>query len=132
MKINKITIAILLIIIISGVIVLAKNITRISRVSNNDNIIQTDEITIVKLSSLQNGDYSPKDIKVKLGTKVRIEADTNTLQGPMGKLIIDGYDLSKEISPSNNVLEFVADKSGKFRIHCENNMGNGTLIVYEK
>lgn len=123
MKINKIVVAIISMIVVSGIVFW---------INKDTNLVQSDELTTVKLSVLQNGDYTPKSIKVKLGTKVRIEADANTLVGPMGKLIIDGYDLSKEISPSSNVLEFVADKSGKFRIHCENNMGNGTLIVYER
>lgn len=129
MKINRIFIAILLVVAISGVAIWLKTNPDRSNAINTDNITQSEGLTTVKLSSLQNGDYTPKNIKVKLGTKVKIEADANTLTGPMGRLIIDGYDLSKDITPDSNVLEFVADKSGQFRMHCANNMGNGILTV---
>lgn len=84
---------------------------------------------IVKLSSLPNGDYTPKEIKVKLGTKVRIEGNPKTLVGGMDTLIIDGYGLSKKISENDYVLEFTANSTGEFKVHCANGMGNGKLIV---
>lgn len=88
-----------------------------------------DDVKVVRLTSSAKGEYSPKTIKVKAGTKVRIEADPNTLTGSMGTLIIDDLNLSKEITPDSNVLEFIADRKGKYRMHCANSMGNGTLIV---
>lgn len=82
-----------------------------------------------KLSVSPEYIYSPQVMKVQAGTKVRIEGDPNTLSGSMDTLIIDGYELSKKITATDNVLEFVADKKGTFSVHCANGMGDGTLIV---
>ncbi len=97
--------------------------------SNQAQIISTDDLTIIKLTSLRNGNYTPQLVRVKLGTKIRIEGDPESLSGPMDTVIVDGYGVSKKIFPGDNILEFVANKSGQFLMHCANGMGNGTLIV---
>ena len=61
--------------------------------------------------------------------RVRIEADTETLTGGMDTVIIDGYNVRKVIAPWDDVIEFVADKTGTFKMYCANGMGNGKLIV---
>jgi plastocyanin domain-containing protein len=73
--------------------------------------------------------YSPAEIRVKQGTKVRIVADPTTLTGCMTTVNIDGYGISKYIGAGDNVIEFTADKAGTFPIHCNMGMGNGRLIV---
>lgn len=83
----------------------------------------------IKLSSAPSGAYMPKEIRVKAGTKVRIEGDTETLTGGMDTVIIDGYNIRKVIAPGDNMMEFVADKTGTFKMYCANGMGNGKLIV---
>lgn len=83
----------------------------------------------IKLASSSSGVYMPKEIRVKLGSKVRIEGDLETLVGGMDTVIIDGYGIRKTIAPSDNIIEFVADKKGTFKMYCANGMGNGKLIV---
>lgn len=83
----------------------------------------------IKLTSNQNGEYSPKEIRVKLGSTVRIEGDEKTLVGGMDTIIIDGYGLKKKVVPGDNVLEFTADKVGEFSLHCANGMGYGKFVV---
>jgi len=73
--------------------------------------------------------YTPAEIRVKQGTKVRIEGDPNTLVGCMSTVNIDGYGISKYIQNGDNVIEFTADQAGTFPIHCNMGMGNGKLIV---
>ena len=73
--------------------------------------------------------YTPAEIRVKQGTKVRIIADPSTLTGCMTTVNIDGYGISKYIKVGDNVIEFTADKAGTFPIHCNMGMGNGKLIV---
>lgn len=90
---------------------------------------QLNQEEIIKLSSAPSGAYTPREIRVKTGTRVRIEGDTNTLVDGMDTVIIDGYNIRKVISPGNNTIEFVADKTGTFKIYCANGMGNGKLIV---
>lgn len=73
--------------------------------------------------------YTPKEIRVKQGTKVRIEGDPNTLRGCMLVVNIEGYDISKPIRTGDNVIEFTADKIGTFPIYCNMGLGNGKLVV---
>ena len=73
--------------------------------------------------------YTPGEIRVKQGTNVRIEGDPGTLIGCMSTVNIDGYGISKYIRPGDNVIEFTADTTGTFPIHCNMGMGNGRLVV---
>lgn len=97
--------------------------------NDQSKIVQTSGLTTIKLSALPNGTYSPQIVKVKSGTKVRIEGDPKTLSGGMDTVIIDDLNINQKISKENYVIEFVASKTGKFRMRCANNMGNGALIV---
>lgn len=97
--------------------------------SESNKKTQSNQIESVKLSSTPEGKYVPKEIKVKKGTKVKIEGDLETLVGGMDTVIIDEYNIRKLIATGDNIVEFVADKSGTFRIYCANGMGNGKLIV---
>jgi plastocyanin len=73
--------------------------------------------------------YTPAEIRVKQGMKVRIEGDPATLTGCMSTVNIDGYGISKHITAGDNVITFTADTAGTFPIHCNMGMGNGRLIV---
>ena len=76
------------------------------------------------------GQYDPAEIRVKQGTKVRIEGDPVTLSGCMAVVNIAGdYGISKLITPGDNVIEFTADKTGTFPMYCDMGIGNGKLIV---
>jgi len=86
------------------------------------------QVRTVKLS--YNGvQYSPAEIRVKQGTRVRIEGDPATLRGCMLVVNIGGYDVSKAIRAGDNVIEFTADRAGTFPISCNRGIGDGTLIV---
>lgn len=97
--------------------------------SGSAGVEQVGDVAVIKLSSLPNGNYTTQKFEVKQGTKIRIEGDPTTLVSTMSKVIVDGYEVSKDIAPGDNILEFVADKTGKFRIHCANGMGNAFLTV---
>jgi heme/copper-type cytochrome/quinol oxidase subunit 2 len=100
-----------------------------SAASGSEAVQQSGDVAVIKLSSLPNGNYTNQKFEVKRGTKVRIEGDSSTLVGSMSQVIVDDYEVSKDITPGDNILEFVADKPGKFRIHCANGMGNAMLTV---
>jgi plastocyanin domain-containing protein len=128
MKINKIVILGVIIILVVGFFIM-KQPNNKSDSSDQSKIVQTSGLTTIKLSALPNGTYSPQLIKVKSGTKVRIEGDPKTLSGGMDTVIIDDLNINQKISKENYIVEFVAGKTGKFRMRCANNMGNGALIV---
>ncbi|KKQ53462.1 MAG: hypothetical protein US70_C0003G0005 [Parcubacteria group bacterium GW2011_GWD2_38_11] len=108
-----------------GFILKRKNMTQ----SKSSATVQTGKAGNIKLSADPSGAYNPKEIRVKAGTKVKIEGDQETLTGGMNTVIIDGYNIQKVIAPGDNVIEFVADKKGTFKMYCANGMGNGKLIV---
>lgn len=123
---KNIGIAVLIIAVVVGII----SYTKInSTAGRNQAVEQVRDTAVIKLSSLPNGNYTNQKFEVKQGTKVRIEGDPTTLVGSMSKVIVDGYEVSKDIAEGDNVLEFVADKQGKFRIRCANGMGNAFLTV---
>lgn len=78
------------------------------------------------------GFYQPNEIRVRVGDKVRIEAIPDTFVGCMSTFIIDGYGISKYITSKDYMVEFVADKSGTFNMHCPMGMGAGKLIVEDE
>lgn len=124
---KKIGIVVIVIAVVAGVIWYSKSTS--SATSTSGSVQQVGDTTVIKLSSLPNGNYTTQKFEVKKGNKVRIEGDPTTLVGSMSKVVVDGYEVSKDITVDDNVLEFVADKTGKFRIHCANGMGNGFLTV---
>ncbi len=76
------------------------------------------------------GQYDPAVIRVKQGTTIRIEGDPKTLSGCMAVVNIGGdYRISKLISREDNVIEFIADKTGTFPMYCDMGIGNGKLLV---
>ena len=60
--------------------------------------------------------YAPSQLRVNAGDTVTIELiSTDAVHG----LYIDGYDVSMEADPGQNVtLTFVADRPGSFRFRC--------------
>ena len=128
MKSNKVVIAGVILILVVGFFIVAKP-SKKTDLNDQSKILQTAGLTTIKLSALPSGTYSPQIVKVKLGTKVRIEGDPKTLSGGMDTVIIDDLNINQKISKENNIIEFTTAKTGKIRMRCANNMGNGTLIV---
>jgi len=124
-KTTTIIITLVVVSLLVGGVIIWKN----SNSQSDKKITQSNGLTVVKLSASRMGVYDPKIIKVKVGTKLRIEGDPESLAGSMDTMIVDGYELSKKVEPGDNVLEFIADKAGTYKVHCANGMGNGTLIV---
>ncbi|MEW5955956.1 MAG: cupredoxin domain-containing protein [Candidatus Micrarchaeota archaeon] len=86
------------------------------------------EAKTVRLA-VKGGYYDPRTITVSKGTRLRIEADPNTFRGCMTTILFPDFGVSKRITPSDNVVEFVADKTGSFPFSCPMGMGQGTLVV---
>lgn len=85
--------------------------------------------TVTVRLSFRNGVYDPQVIRVKTGSRVRIEGDPNTLVGCMSVVTIPDFGISKLISQGDNVIEFVADKPGDHKMSCTMGMGNGVIRV---
>lgn len=108
------------------------NMNQMKNAPENNTPVIGDETPIegpIKLSVNKDFEYEPRQINVKLGSDVRIEADTTTLVEGMDTVIIEGYGIRKLIAPNDNIIEFKADKPGTYNIYCGNGMGNGKLVV---
>lgn len=81
-----------------------------------DTVTQTGEVKEFNIKAFRFG-YTPDEIVVNKGDKIKISIDnTDTLHGMrIPELGISG----------NNVVEFVADKSGEFIWYCNNMCGTG-------
>lgn len=86
----------------------------------------SDSVQEIILGRGSDGHYSPQEIRVKVGTKLRIAADGNSLVGCMRAVIIQNYG---SLTAGETPLEFVADKPGTFRISCPMGMITGQLVV---
>jgi len=95
------------------------------------NVIGTNgEVQNVKLY-VENGDYVLEPSELKKDVLVRLEADMSKLQGCSRAIVIPAFGVSKSLSSSDNIIEFVPDKAGTFNIACSMNMYLGTFEVLE-
>lgn len=79
-----------------------------------------------------SGEYEPNEIRVRVGDTVRIVADASTFTGCMSTLVVNGMGISKRITATDNVLEFVASTPGQYRLSCSMGMGDGLLVVEDE
>ena len=116
---KNIGIAVLAVAVVVGVVGYSKYNS--STVGNTNTVQQSGDTAVIKLSSLPSGNYIKQKFEVKQGTKIRIEGDAETLVGSMSKVIVDGYEVSKTISPWNlsqtnpESLEFTAKTAWAMR-----------------
>lgn len=131
MKLNfrKVILLSLFALLLLGVVIVSGCTSTADSNANVQKVQPNGETKTVQLDFKSGMVYNPDEIRVKAGTRLRIEGDPETLVGGMDTIIVDGYDVEKKILPGDNVLEFVADIPGEFRIHCANQMGDGKLIV---
>lgn len=86
----------------------------------------------VNLALGSNGYYIPNEIRTKVGTKIILIGDTDTLRGCMQTVVINGHGITKRMVPGDNIIEFIADKPGTFSITCSMGMGVGKFIVEDQ
>lgn len=90
-----------------------------TNVENNEPVVSGNTDTSVKEFTIsgQNFSFTPSLIKVKRGDKVKI-----TFYNTAGfhDFNLEGYGLAtrKTEAPSQEILEFTADKVGKFEYYC--------------
>jgi plastocyanin domain-containing protein len=60
---------------------------------------------------------------------VRMTVEMDTVFGCMRDIRIPAFGVSKYVTDSDNIIEFVPDKSGSFNIACSMNMGRGSFTV---
>lgn len=119
------TIFILLAIIISACIILFLTTNKSETKNYDDN---STEVQIVKLY-LSGGKYILDPPEIKKDIKVRLIGDISKLPGCSRAIVIPEFGVSKVLSSSSNVVEFMPDKIGTFNIACSMNMYSGQITV---
>lgn len=93
----------------------------------NQQISSGKEVTIKMTMSEGNYQFEPKE--VTLGDKVKIAADMSKIGGCYSTVVIPELNVKKSLSKSDNVMEFIATKSGALEFTCGMGMAGGRLIV---
>ena len=88
------------------------------------------EVQVVKLSVV-NGNYVMDPSTIKKGSTVRMEADISKMPGCSKGVVIPSFNIRKNLNEKDNIIEFVADKSGTFNIACSMNMYRGSFTILE-
>lgn len=71
----------------------------------------------------RNWEFEPSEVRVKKGDRVKITVTSEDVAHGIG---IEGYDASVKLGAGETAtLEFVADKSGEFRMYCNVFCGEG-------
>lgn len=92
--------------------------------------IISDEIQEVKLS-FSNYGYVLEPSTLKKNVPVKMEVDMGSVYGCMKDIVIPSFGVRKFVSEGDNVIEFVPDQTGTFKIACSMNMGRGSFDVIE-
>lgn len=102
-----------------------------SKLTENENILNSKgEVQVVKLS-VENGRYVMNPSELKKGVTVRLEADMSKMPGCSKSIVISSFNVRKSFTSESNTIEFTPDKAGTFNIVCSMNMYKGTFTVLE-
>ena len=107
----------------------AKENTYLTQNTNTAPVIK-DGVQYVKLKFNDYG-YVVEPSALKVGVPVKMEVDLSTVTGCMRSVIIPAFNIRKNVYPNDNIIEFIPDKTGTFRIHCSMNMGQGSFTVVD-
>lgn len=77
---------------------------------------------------MQNYNYYPNTITVKVNKPVRIYLDSS-VQGCFRSFVIRDFGISYYLQSVDDYIEFTPTKTGTFGFSCSMGMGTGTLIV---
>lgn len=87
-------------------------------------------VQVVKMKVV-GGNYILEPNTVKKGLPVRIEADINQMPGCSKSVVINAFNVRKNLNANENTIEFTPDKAGTFNVYCSMAMYKGQLIVLD-
>lgn len=90
--------------------------------------VTNDGVYEIKTKIVQ-GEYSPNQLSVPAGSKVRFVVDATTAQGCMKSFTIPSMGIRTQLTPGENTFEFIAPDKGSVPFSCSMNMGRGVIRV---
>ena len=83
------------------------------------------------VTSLEPGRYTPIVVQKDIPVKWIIHADAEDLNGCNNPIVIPKYNLTKELKPGDNVIEFVPTEEGNIVYTCWMGMIRSSITVVE-
>ncbi len=94
--------------------------------SGNSNIVNgIQEINM----DVDGGGYSPNSFVLKKGVPTKWNVNVKQLTGCNSELVVNDYNIDKNLKQGLNVIEFTPDKTGTIRFSCGMGMLRGSFIV---
>jgi uncharacterized protein len=82
-------------------------------------------------SKMTSGSYEPITVKAGIPVKWTIHAAEGTITGCNNRLIIPAYNVEKELSVGDNVIEFTPEKTGTIPFSCWMGMVRSKITVVD-
>ncbi len=78
--------------------------------------------------SMQNGNYYPREIRVKAGQPISVSLDSS-VQGCLRSFTVPDFNVAKVLPTPQDSVTFTPNKKGTYQFRCSMGMGTGKLIV---
>lgn len=91
-------------------------------------VLGSDGVQRITLS-FGSSNYIPDIIRVRRGIPLEMAADMSRIGGCFSVVVIPGFGIRKQFTPSDNILRFTPDRAGTFNFSCPMGMGRGKIIV---
>lgn len=82
-------------------------------------------------TTIVQGEYSPDQLSVPAGSKVRFIVDATNAVGCMKYFTIPSVGVNAQLKKGDNIFEFTAPKKGSIAFSCSMNMGRGVIRITE-
>ena len=83
------------------------------------------------ITQLQSGSYTPITVQVGVPVKWTIRADASAINGCNEIVTIPQYNISRQLQPGDNEIDFTPDKTGTISYTCSMGMISSTISVVE-
>jgi hypothetical protein len=106
----------------------APNTKNTSTVVNDPNVTLENNVQVVRMAETGGG-YSPNQFTVKKGVPVKWIIDAQAPYSCASSIIMSKYNISKNLEPGENVIEFTPTETGKVGFSCSMGMYTGIFNI---
>ncbi|MCX6799687.1 MAG: cupredoxin domain-containing protein [Candidatus Falkowbacteria bacterium] len=96
--------------------------------ANDPNVQLVNNVQTVKMVESNRG-YSPNSFTIKKGVPVRWVIDAQAPYSCASSIVIPKLNVSEQLKPGENVIEFTATEAGALRFSCSMGMYTGAFNV---
>lgn len=104
--------------------------SRVQEQTSDPNVTLEGGVQVVRMVESGRG-YSPNSFSIKKGVPVKWIIDVQAPYSCASSLVIPSLKINKNLTASDNVIEFTPDKAGKIPFSCSMGMYTGVFNVYD-